>query len=99
AIALSGLYLFLAPSLLSFPDSSVYGALYRTSVLLHAAAVYLILMALVAHIYFSTVEHRPALEGMRSGYLSLEFLRRERPLWYQEIVERYRSGESSVRDE
>lgn len=93
AIALSGVYLFLAPHLLNFADSDLYGALYRASVLLHGAAVYLILTALIAHVYFSTVEQRPALEGMRSGYLSLEFLRRERSLWYDEIVRRYRYGE------
>lgn len=84
-IAVSGLYLFFAPKLFSFAASPLFGALFRTALLVHAAAVFLVLIGLVAHIYFAVVEERESLEGMKSGYASVEFIHHHNPLWYEQL--------------
>ncbi len=85
AIAVSGLYLFFAPKLFSFAASPVFGFLFRTALLIHAAAVFLVLIGLVAHIYFAVVEERESLETMKSGYASVEFIHHHNPLWYEQL--------------
>jgi len=85
AIALSGGYLFLGPGLFDFAADATFGALFRWALLLHAAAVFLVLIGLVAHIYFAVVEERESLESMKSGYASVEFIKHHNPLWYKEL--------------
>ncbi len=85
AIAVSGLYLFIAPKLLDFAADPLFGALFRWALVVHAAAVFLALIGLVAHIYFGLVEERKSLETMKSGYASVEFIKHHNPLWYQEL--------------
>lgn len=84
-IGLSGLYLFFAPQVFSFADAPLYGALFRWALVLHAAAVFLVLIGLVAHIYFAVVEERESLESMKSGYIDAEFVRHHSPLWYEQL--------------
>lgn len=84
-IAVSGLYLFFAPKLLDFAAAPLFGALFRWALVIHAAAVFLVLFGLVAHIYFGLVEERESLETMKSGYASVEFIKHHNPLWYQEL--------------
>lgn len=85
AIAVSGGYLFFGPGVLDFPASGLFGAFFRWALLLHAAAVFLVLIGLVAHIYFAVVEERESLETMKSGYASVEFIKHHNPLWYEEL--------------
>lgn len=85
AIAVSGLYLFFAPKLLDFAADPLFGALFRWALVIHAAAVFLVLFGLVAHIYFGLVEERESLETMRSGHAPVEFIKHHNPLWYQEL--------------
>lgn len=85
AIAITGLYLFFAPKLLSFAASPLYGGLFRTALVVHAAAVFLVLIGLVAHIYFAVVEERESLESMKSGYASVDFIHHHNPLWYEQL--------------
>lgn len=85
AIAVSGLYLFFAPKLLDFAADPLFRALFRWALVIHAAAVFLVLIGLVAHVYFGLVEERESLETMKSGYASVEFIKHHNPLWYQEL--------------
>lgn len=85
AIALTGLYLFFAPKLLPFAASPLYGALFRMALVVHAAAVFLVLIGLVAHIYFAVVEERESLESMKTGYASVDFIHHHNPLWYEQL--------------
>lgn len=84
-IAASGLYLYLGPALFDFASAPIHGELFRWALVLHAAAVFLVLIGLVAHIYFAVVEERKALESMKSGYASVEFIRHHSPIWYEEL--------------
>jgi formate dehydrogenase subunit gamma len=85
AIAATGLYLFLAPKLFAFGASPLFGALFRWALVLHAASVFLVLIGLVAHIYFAVVEERESLETMKSGYASVEFIHHHNPRWYEQL--------------
>ena len=85
AIALSGLYLFLGPKLLDFASNPSYGAIFRAALAIHAASVLLVLIGLVAHIYFAVVEERDSLESMKSGYVKASFLEHHSPAWYAEL--------------
>lgn len=85
AIAFSGLYLFFAPKLLSFASMPVLGVLFRWALVTHIAAVLLVLLGLVAHIYFAVVEERESLEAMKSGYIKVGFLKHHNPLWYESL--------------
>ena len=85
AIAMSGSYLFLAPGLLDFAANPAYGALFRWALVVHAGAVFLVLIGLVAHIYFALVEEPQSLEGMRSGRLPADYIRHGHVLWYEEL--------------
>lgn len=84
-IAATGLYLFLSPILLDFGSSAVFGALFRWALVIHVAAVLLVLLGLVAHIYFAVVEERESLETMKSGYAEVAFIQHHNPLWYEEL--------------
>jgi formate dehydrogenase subunit gamma len=85
AIALTGLYLFLAPKLFSFGASPLFGAIFRSALVVHAAAVFLVLIGLVAHIYYAVIEEREALESMKTGYASVHFIEHHSPLWYEQL--------------
>lgn len=85
AIAFSGLYLFFAPGFPDFAAHALYGALFRWALAIHAAAVFLVLIGLVAHIYFALVEERESLETMKSGYADVAFIKHHNPLWFQEL--------------
>lgn len=84
-IAVTGLYLYFSPKLFSFAAAPVFGALFRTALLVHAAAVFLVLFGLVAHIYFAVVEEREALEAMKTGYISVDFIHHHSPLWHEQL--------------
>lgn len=85
AIAVTGLYLYFGPMVFHFPDNPVYGALFGWALVVHAAAVFLVLIGLVPHIYFATVEERESLETMKSGYAEVDFIKHHNPLWYEEL--------------
>lgn len=85
AIAVTGLYLFFAPKVLSFAAAPLFGGLFRTALVIHAAAVFLVIVGLVPHIYFAVVEERESLEGMKSGYASVDFIHHHNPLWYEQL--------------
>ncbi|WP_020395813.1 cytochrome b/b6 domain-containing protein [Thiolinea disciformis] len=84
-IAMSGMYLFWGPKLLSFASNPLYGELFRWALVAHQAAVVLVLIGLVAHIYFAVVEERESLETMKSGYAEIAFIQHHNPLWYEEL--------------
>ncbi len=85
AIAGTGLYLFFAPMLFSFSEAAVYGTMFRWALTIHAASVLLVIIGLVAHIYFAVVEERESLEAMKSGNVSVEFIKHHNELWYAEL--------------
>jgi len=85
AIAVSGMYMFLGPKVLNFTDSALYGMLFRWALVVHAAAVFLVLIGLIAHIYFAVVEERESLETMKSGYAEVDFIKHHNALWYEEL--------------
>lgn len=87
-IAASGLYLYLGPGLFDFAGNSFYGTLFRWALVLHASAVFLVLIGLVAHIYFALVEERESLETMKTGYAEVDFIKHHNPLWYEELKRR-----------
>jgi formate dehydrogenase subunit gamma len=84
-IAVSGLYLFFGPMMFSFSESALYGIIFRWALVAHAASVFLVLIGLVAHIYFALVEERESLEAMKSGKISVDFLKHHNALWYEEL--------------
>lgn len=84
-IAVSGLYLFFGPMILSFADNALYGEIFRWTLVAHAASVFLVIIGLVAHIYFALVEERESLEAMKSGNVSVEFIKHHNELWYDEL--------------
>jgi len=85
AIALSGLYLFFSPQILNFSENGFYGLLFRWALVIHAASVFLVLIGLVAHIYFAVIEEPESLEAMKSGQLDVAFIQHHNPLWYEEL--------------
>jgi len=84
-IAASGLYLFFAPMFLSFADNALYGEIFRWALVAHAGSVFLVIIGLVAHIYFAVVEERECLEAMKSGDISVDFIKHHNLLWYEEL--------------
>lgn len=84
-IAVTGMYLFLGPKLLAFSATSLFGEMFRWALVIHVAAVLLVLLGLVAHIYFAVVEERESLETMKSGYAEVAFIQHHNPLWYEEL--------------
>ncbi len=89
-IAATGLYMYFAPQLLSFSDQALYGLLFRWALLLHLSLVLLVLIGLVAHIYFGVIEEPESLEAMKSGHLDVEFLKHHNPRWYEELKQQGR---------
>lgn len=85
AIAVSGVYMFFGPQLFDFSATPVFGLIFRWFLVIHAAAVFLVLIGLVAHIYFAVVEERESLESMKTGYANLEFIKHHNALWYEEL--------------
>ncbi|MBO0611639.1 cytochrome b/b6 domain-containing protein [Thiothrix fructosivorans] len=86
AIAVTGIYLFLSPMLLDFAASAgVLGGVFRWALVIHLAAVLLVLLGLVAHIYFAVVEEPESLETMKSGEAEVAFIKHHNPLWYAEL--------------
>ena len=45
----------------------------------------LVLLGLVAHIYFAVVEEPESLETMKSGEAEVAFIKHHNPLWYAEL--------------
>ncbi len=84
-LVVSGLYLFFAPQLLSFSDNNLYGTIFRWALVVHAGSVFLVIIGLIAHIYFAVVEERESLEAMKSGNVSVEFIKHHNALWYEEL--------------
>mgnify|MGYP003590775200 FL=1 len=63
----------------------MYGAIFRAALAVHASSVLLVLIGLIAHIYFAVIEEREALESMKSGYAKASFLEHHSPAWYAEL--------------
>lgn len=84
-IAATGLYLFFAPMLFEFSSSALFGLLFRWALVIHVAAVLMVLLGLVAHIYFAVVEEPESLQTMKSGEAEIAFIRHHNPLWYEEL--------------
>ncbi|TGO02337.1 formate dehydrogenase, partial [Candidatus Thiomargarita nelsonii] len=84
-IAATGLYLFFAPMFLSFAETPLYGEIFRWALVAHAASVFLVIIGLVAHIYFAIVEEPECLEAMKSGDISVDFVKHHNTLWYDEL--------------
>lgn len=84
-IAASGLYLFFGPMLFPFSESAFYGSLFRWALVAHSASVFFVLIGLVAHIYFAVIEERESLEAMKSGNVSIDFIKHHNELWYEEL--------------
>lgn len=85
AIAGSGLYLFFGPQWLNFSENPLYGLLFRVALVTHASSVFLVLFGLIAHIYFAVVEEPESLEAMKSGKMSLDFIKHHNALWYETL--------------
>jgi len=87
-IAASGLYLYLSPKFLDFSSNALLGTIFRWSLTAHISLVLLVLIGLVAHIYFAVVEEPESLEAMKSGELPVDFIKHHNPKWYEELVEK-----------
>ncbi|MCK5718140.1 MAG: cytochrome b/b6 domain-containing protein, partial [Thiomargarita sp.] len=85
SIAGSGFYLFFGPQCLNFGDNAMYGILFRWALVVHASSVFLVIVGLVAHIYFAVVEERECLEAMKSGDISVDFVKHHNTLWYEQL--------------
>jgi formate dehydrogenase subunit gamma len=84
-IAASGLYLFFGPMVFSFSENALYGSIFRWALVAHSASVFLVLIGLVAHIYFALIEEPECLEAMKSGDISVDFIKHHNALWYEEL--------------
>jgi formate dehydrogenase subunit gamma len=84
-IAVTGFYLFFEPKLFEFSSSALLGLAFRWALVIHVAAVLLVLLGLVAHIYFAVVEEPESLETMKSGNAEVAFIQHHNPLWYEEL--------------
>ena len=84
-IVVSGMYLFFGPQFLSFSENSFYGIIFRWALVAHAASVFFVLIGLIAHIYFAVIEERESLEAMKSGNVSVDFIKHHNALWYDEL--------------
>ena len=84
-IAVTGLYLFFAPMLFEFSSSALFGLAFRWALVVHVAAGLLVLLGLVAHIYFAVVEEPESLETMKSGNAEIAFIKHHNPLWYEAL--------------
>jgi len=84
-IAASGLYLFFAPMFLSFAETALYGEIFRWALVAHSASVFLVIIGLIAHIYFAVVEEPESLEAMKSGNVDVDFIKHHNALWYEEL--------------
>lgn len=84
-IAASGLYLYFAPQLLQFSDIALYGLIFRWALAAHITLVLLVLIGLIAHIYYALVEERESLGSMTRGEISVDFIRHHNPKWYREL--------------
>lgn len=87
-IAASGLYLYFSPKFLDFASNPAFGSIFRWALTGHIALVMLVLIGLVAHIYFAVVEERESLEGMTKGTMPAAFIKHHNPKWYEEMVEK-----------
>lgn len=85
AIAFSGLYLFFAPKFVAFSASPLYGAVFRWALVAHIGAVMLVLIGLVAHIYYALVEERDSFSSMTTGEAPVDFIKHHNPGWYDEL--------------
>ncbi|MCK5877033.1 MAG: cytochrome b/b6 domain-containing protein [Candidatus Marithrix sp.] len=81
----SGMYLFFAPQFLSFADNALYGMAFRWALVAHAASIYLVIIGLIAHIYFAVIEEPESLEAMKSGNINVDFVKHHNALWYEEL--------------
>ncbi len=84
-LAFTGLYLFFGPLFLNFFENPLYGAIFRWSLVAHVTCVFLVVTGVIAHIYFAVVEEPECLETMKSGNVSVEFIKHHNALWYEEL--------------
>lgn len=87
-IAVSGLYLYFSPKLLDFSSNALFGAIFRWALTAHIGLVMLVLIGLVAHIYYALIEERWSLESMKSGMGDLDRIKHHNPKWYREMLEK-----------
>ena len=67
------------------PGLGIAPPLFRWALVLHAACVGLVWIGLVAHIYFGAIEEPEALEGMKTGYMDIAYIKHHNPAWYDEL--------------
>ena len=84
-IMVTGLYLFFSPKLLAFSENMLYGTIFRWALVAHASAVFLVIIGLIAHIYFAIIEEPECLEAMKSGKIEVNFIKHHNELWYQQL--------------
>lgn len=84
-IMVTGLYLFFSPKLLPFSENMLYGTIFRWALVAHASAVFLVIIGLIAHIYFAIIEEPECLEAMKSGQIEVDFIKHHNTLWYQQL--------------
>ncbi len=78
-IAVTGLGMFFGPGM------AISSEIFRWSLVLHASCVGMVWIGLLAHIYFGMIEEPKSLEGMKSGYLEVEFIKHHNPMWYEDL--------------
>lgn len=87
-IAASGLYLAFAPIILDFPTNPLSGLVFRWALAAHITLVLIVLIGLVAHIYYALVEERWSMQSMKTGEAEIDRIRHHNPKWYRELVEK-----------
>lgn len=85
ALAATGIYMYFAPKFLDFAAQPLFGLIFRWSLTVHIAAVMLVLIGLVAHIYYAVVEEGESLTGMTNGEVPVEFIHHHNPRWHAEL--------------
>ncbi len=84
-LAFTGLYLFFGPQFLNFSENSLYGVIFRWSLVAHVSCVFLVITGIIAHVYFAIIEEPECLEAMKSGNISVDFIKHHNTLWYEEL--------------
>lgn len=86
-IAASGLYLAFSPLVFDFASNTLFGLLFHWALLAHISLVLLVLIGLVAHIYYALVEERWAIQSMKTGETEIARIKHHNPKWYRELIE------------
>lgn len=85
-IGASGLYLAFSPLIFDFASNALFGQVFHWALLVHISLVMLVLIGLVAHIYYALVEERWAMQSMKTGETEISRIKHHNPKWYRELV-------------